>query len=116
MTRKDYLALTNAIDYARADIIQGTRHDYKERALRIQGTLDAARAIASVLADDNPRFDRRKFLEACISGPLQAAAFDEEKLARERKDPEEPHQWQGPSMEEQRRRWRHTEPMEKGGS
>lgn len=43
-----------------ADMAVETREDDVYEGIGI-----AARAIAQVFADDNPRFDRKRFLEAC---------------------------------------------------
>lgn len=55
MTRKDYVLLAEAIKAA----VEAT--DYPERL----GALLAANEIAHRLQQDNPRFDRARFLKAC---------------------------------------------------
>jgi 2C-methyl-D-erythritol 2,4-cyclodiphosphate synthase len=52
MTRKDYVAIAEAIAL--------TVESYDDVAVHA-----VADAIASVFASDNPRFDRGKFLTAC---------------------------------------------------
>ena len=59
MTRKDYIALAAALKAARhfePDTIPA--HDFN------YGVTTAARRLTEVLAADNPRFDRSKFLSA----------------------------------------------------
>ena len=57
MTRRDYLAMAAAINEDRA------RFD-EDGACRF-GVESAAKALAEVLAANNPRFDRERFLAAC---------------------------------------------------
>jgi len=60
MTRKDYVAIAAAIKdrVTIAQHIQGA-------AQRIGHYTELAREIAEVMARDNPRFDRARFLKAC---------------------------------------------------
>lgn len=62
MTRKDYVMLAAALNTARADIIS------KEPAICRRDMLDgvsyAVDWIADALAQDNRRFDKRRFKEA----------------------------------------------------
>ena len=55
MTRKDYVLLAEAIKAA----VEAT--DYPERL----GALLAANEISHRLQQDNPRFDRVRFIKAC---------------------------------------------------
>jgi len=57
MTRKDYVAIAAAINHAaqRAEAETGT----------VRGADIAAEEIASVMANDNARFNRARFLKAC---------------------------------------------------
>lgn len=64
MTRKDYVALAGALHKAQPTDGRSTRgmlyaSDYEHK----QWTMDVAE-IANVLAADNPRFDRERFLRA----------------------------------------------------
>ena len=59
MTRKDYVLLAEALKA----VIQSV--DKPERT----GALLAANEIAHCLAEDNPRFDRARFLKACGLDP-----------------------------------------------
>ena len=62
MTKKDYIAFADALKRERpADHWDANKH--------VQWNLDV-RAIAAVLARDNARFDRERFLTAC--GELSA--------------------------------------------
>jgi len=55
MTRKDYQLIAAALKDALSAF------DHPKRA----GAVLAAQELAYRLRDDNPRFDRKKFLEAC---------------------------------------------------
>ena len=61
MTRKDYIALADALRKARRDNTRPPRNGLSEHN---RGVDWAARNIADELARDNPRFDRQRFLEA----------------------------------------------------
>jgi hypothetical protein len=65
MSRKDYESLARAIRE------QHEREPYLESRQAIMRT---ALLIANVLAADNPRFDRERFLEACGLGVLVNAS------------------------------------------
>lgn len=56
MTRKDYVAIAAAIKLA-GSVNESTGHKL--------GVYDVARVLAETLAQDNPRFDRGRFLTAC---------------------------------------------------
>jgi hypothetical protein len=55
MTRKDYQLIATALKDALGAV------DHPQRV----GAVLAAQELAYRLRDDNPRFDRKKFLEAC---------------------------------------------------
>lgn len=55
MTRKDYVLLADALKVAVNAL----------NPPECLGAFLAANEIAHVLANDNPRFDRRRFLKAC---------------------------------------------------
>ena len=57
MTRKDYEAIAAAIK----EVVDSNRW-FKGNLGGIQAT---AKAMADVMAADNPRFDRARFLKAC---------------------------------------------------
>ena len=57
MTRKDYEAIAAAIK----EVVDSNRW-FKGN---LSGTQDTAKAVANVMAADNPRFDRARFLKAC---------------------------------------------------
>lgn len=59
MTRKDYVALADAFRNARRPA--GVRVELSDHN---RGVDWAARNVADVLAQDNPRFDRARFLAA----------------------------------------------------
>jgi hypothetical protein len=62
MTRKDYVLIAKALKQAR-DQIPNTNSSINAGEFVANST--AARLVAYALADDNPRFDRQKFLTAC---------------------------------------------------
>ena len=58
MTRKDYVMV--------ADSIKASRENWEGFTPEAQEAIDGlARSLASKLAQDNARFDRARFLEAC---------------------------------------------------
>lgn len=57
MTRKDYIKLAAAIKKARQDIMF---YDNAQAAIESVVT-----GLADALGDDNPRFDRERFVKAC---------------------------------------------------
>ena len=58
MTRKHYVAIAAAFDYQRQTVA-----DMGKQAQ--QAVTDCAVAVANVMAADNARFDRARFLKAC---------------------------------------------------
>lgn len=58
MTRKHYVLLARALAHVQP---------MDEEPISFQQWADDVRAIADVLAADNPRFDRQRFLFACAS-------------------------------------------------
>ena len=58
MTRKDYIAIARAFDYQRQAV-------NSMGAQALQAVTDCAVAVSNVMALDNPRFDRERFLKAC---------------------------------------------------
>jgi hypothetical protein len=70
MTRKDYIILAAALAAARSSVdALGYTADRAQQ--RRAGVDDAAEAIADRLAEDNPRFDRNRFLDVArgLVGP-----------------------------------------------
>ena len=63
MTKKDYVRLAAAIKDARADIRGKEAPEHQEELL--DGTSYAADFLADALANDNPLFNRARFLAAC---------------------------------------------------
>lgn len=63
MTRKDYIAIAAAFHKTLASQECFSRETTAAMALAIQNVCD-------VLASDNPRFDRRKFHQACLFGEV----------------------------------------------
>jgi hypothetical protein len=69
MSRKDYRKLAAALAAVAVEDDHGPRD-----GAAVLG--DVRRAIADVLAADNPRFDRERFLAACGGQLLRRAALD----------------------------------------
>lgn len=63
MTRKDYVAIAQAIKQA----CDNPNHFYVSGAESkyLQGCNSVAVAVANTMARDNPAFDRARFLKAC---------------------------------------------------
>ena len=57
MSRKDYEAIARAIRDSRPHDFVNTEPHFVRRQIAL--------ALADVLANDNPRFDRTRFLDAC---------------------------------------------------
>lgn len=57
MTRKDYVMLAAALHRALPD-------RFSEEPARVQFVTDCTN-VATALANDNPRFDKARFLKAC---------------------------------------------------
>lgn len=63
MTRKDYIALANAISVAR---LQATTLQKDREISAVESAcMHVAHRMADHFAADNPRFDRARFLQAC---------------------------------------------------
>ena len=63
MTRKDYETIAAAIKAA----AQNIDPDYSRETVNnmLHGVIMSAHALADALAQENPRFDRARFLKAC---------------------------------------------------
>jgi carbamoylphosphate synthase large subunit len=62
MTRKDYVAIAGAISAVR-------QYSYLSGDLNFQAAIDQVTgAISQVLIEDNPRFDRQRFIAATLEG------------------------------------------------
>ena len=66
MTRKDYIAIAEALRYARGHAMAG-RNCYDEDTrtpieIELGGVMASAEYIANAMKDDNPRFSREHFL------------------------------------------------------
>ena len=60
MTRKDYVAIA-AVFKSRNEMAQNIQN----RAVRMTHYAEIAGSLADMLAANNPRFDRARFLKAC---------------------------------------------------
>lgn len=69
MTRKDYVAIAEAIEVSNGGPfnIENDGSDYANDLFGVwaESLLIVARNIADVMQADNPRFDRNRFLKAC---------------------------------------------------
>jgi carbamoylphosphate synthase large subunit len=62
MTRKDYVAIAGAISAVR-------QYSYLSGMPQFQAAIDQVTgAISQVLIEDNPRFDRQRFIAATMEG------------------------------------------------
>lgn len=64
MTRKDYVALANALGDALADAQDGNRGNCPVRDAQVRAVKNAALRVADALADDNSNFRRQQFIDA----------------------------------------------------
>jgi hypothetical protein len=70
MTRKDYILLADVLATFSRDIAKEQSGDLSDRGKAILSgerlaTYTIAHRIAEQLRQDNPRFDRQRFIEAC---------------------------------------------------
>ena len=70
MTRKDYVLIAETIAQVSRDIAKDIRPDLSDRGKAILSgerlaTYTIAHRLAEQLRQDNPRFDRQRFIEAC---------------------------------------------------
>ena len=65
MTRKDYIAIADALAQTRPDSTMLDPIVVKESVEIWDQWLRDRRRVADVLASDNPRFDRQRFYDAC---------------------------------------------------
>lgn len=63
MTKKDYIALASAINLSRVQV--NVLATAKQAAANENVLGHVAYNVAEILADDNPNFDRERFLAAC---------------------------------------------------
>lgn len=77
MTRKDYVVLATALAKTRPLNIQTAPLD--SPAIKQWG--EDVRFIAAALAQDNPRFDRQRFIDACHA-PVPEYSASPERIER----------------------------------
>jgi hypothetical protein len=70
MTRKDYVLIAETIAQVRREIAQEQSGNLSDRGKAILSgerlaTYTIAHRLAEQLRQDNPRFDRQRFIEAC---------------------------------------------------
>jgi hypothetical protein len=81
MTRKD-VALAHAFRSTRPDTTYALgERGHDERVAALAQWRDDMLAVCNVLADDNPRFNRDKFIEAC-TGQSVGSNADPESMGR----------------------------------
>ena len=67
MTRKDYIKFADMIRCRHDEIVEVWYVKHSDIYLRKYEELDAmAREMAKIFAEDNPRFDRDRFMTACF--------------------------------------------------
>jgi hypothetical protein len=67
MTKKDYQAVARAL-YTAVKPHTYVEHGAQMFAREAVAWMDAVQGIADAMAQDSPRFDRARFLEACETG------------------------------------------------
>ena len=90
MTRKDYINIAAAILAAQARIKNNTPTTGPERGAQLRGVRRAAAHLADFLAQDNPRFDKGRFLTECGYGATEGEEQHREaayERAQEHPDP-----------------------------
>lgn len=65
MTKRDYMLIAQTFAHMLDKNNQPAERPEDELFGRWEGLCDAARQFAHVLAQENPRFDRDRFLKAC---------------------------------------------------
>ena len=82
MTRKDYIAIAEALRYARGHAMAANpNHDGGNVEAELSGVMAAAEYIANVMTEDNPRFDREHFL-AVVRGEKELTSRPSRKEKR----------------------------------
>lgn len=67
MTKKDYELIAGAI-YRSVRVTQWTNKNRVKREAELKALRLVATDLASSLAHENPKFDRKRFIEACGIG------------------------------------------------
>lgn len=75
MTRKDYILIASAI-WASANRMPVSLTDQHHNNVLDAAIRSVAESVADTLADDNPRFDRERFLEAACKYDPTVEAWD----------------------------------------
>lgn len=65
MTRRDYVFIAQAIKDARTAALHHVPLGEGTESVFIHGINSAAYQLARNLSEDNPKFDRQRFLDAC---------------------------------------------------
>jgi hypothetical protein len=72
MTKKDYVAIAEAIRVNVREVI-----GIDGRRINILRPHEVADYLADIMEEDNERFDRKRFMEACMAGIPQSPAWDD---------------------------------------
>src|SRR6266404_4600938 len=83
MTRKHFQQIANAMQSLRKFEVNDAELSEDVRVVRYSSVVDA---LAKVLAESNPKFDRDRFLDACGIGPSTPSPIAEALAAIERED------------------------------
>lgn len=75
MTRKDYIAIARGFERTFINHVVTITFDDREPAYRVW--LSAVAEVSFALADDNPRFDRHRFIDACHGSAQTATSYAE---------------------------------------
>ena len=68
MTRKDYVKIAKALSNARKRTTTNNEYDhftFEERTIYRLGLVDLIDELCTIFKEDNPNFDRARFLTAC---------------------------------------------------
>jgi hypothetical protein len=68
MSKKDYQAIARVLYCANRNVLEANTERLTPRELATWALGNVASRIADVMAQDSPRFDRARFLEACETG------------------------------------------------
>jgi hypothetical protein len=74
MSKKDYQAIARVLYCANRNVLEANTEHLTPRELATWAIGNVVSRIADVLAQDSPRFDRARFIEACETGADTQAA------------------------------------------
>jgi len=70
MPKKDYILIASAVAHQRAMVRSNNGDDHAERHAGLRALTGLACLLADQLEQENPRFNRARFLDACDVTPL----------------------------------------------